>query len=80
MSCCGKKRSEASSSTAPSQNIAVAFMRGREFQYLGGGVLTVTGGGTGLSYRFVGHGARINVDVRDRASLALVPQLREVSA
>jgi hypothetical protein len=41
-------------------------------------VLTVTGQGTGYQYRFVGFGARVEVDARDRASLAAVPQLREV--
>lgn len=33
-----------------------------------------------LTCRFVGHGARVGVDPRDRASLARVPQLREVVA
>jgi hypothetical protein len=52
--------------------------RGAEFEYLGGSVLTVIGQGTGWQYRFVGHGARLGVDYRDRASLAAVPQLRAV--
>jgi hypothetical protein len=92
MSCCGKQRSNASSiATAMNPSpVAVrpdsftapagAALRGVEFQYLGGSVLTVTGQGTGLQYRFVGHGARASVDPRDRASLARVPQLREVVA
>jgi hypothetical protein len=41
-------------------------------------VLTVIGQGTGLQYRFVGFGARVFVDARDRASLAAAPHLREV--
>jgi hypothetical protein len=48
------------------------------FEYQGGRVLTVIGQGTGLQYRFVGFGARVFVDARDRASLAAVPRLREV--
>ena len=90
MSCCGNKRSNAGSmgrETAASAVVvhpyAVAApaetttLRGPEFEYLGGSVLTVTGQGTGMQYRFVGHGARASVDPRDRASLARVPQLRE---
>jgi hypothetical protein len=57
---------------------ALAPSRGLEFEYLGGSVLTVIGQGTGWQYRFVGHGARLGVDSRDRASLAAVPQLRAV--
>jgi hypothetical protein len=49
-----------------------------QFEYRGGGVLTVIGQATGIQYRFVGYGNRATVDSRDRASLAAVPQLREV--
>lgn len=87
MSCCGKKRSNGGAS-APVASSAVgqvrlgitvrADLRGPEFEYLGGNVLTVTGQGTGMQYRFVGHGARSRIDPRDRGSLARVPQLREV--
>jgi hypothetical protein len=38
----------------------------------------VIGQGTGFQYRFVGYGARLDVDPRDRLSLAAVPSLREV--
>jgi hypothetical protein len=48
------------------------------FEYRGGHVLTVIGRGTGYQYRFVGFGARVSVDARDRASLAAVPHLREI--
>jgi hypothetical protein len=48
------------------------------FEYRGGRVLTVVGQGTGYQYRFVGFGARVSVDARDRASLAAVPYLRQV--
>jgi CheY-like chemotaxis protein len=55
-----------------------APLRGFEFEHSSGSVLSVTGQGTGLQYRFVGYSARVSVDSRDRASLARVPQLREV--
>ncbi len=89
MSCCGNKRSNPSSLDKASKPLAALVQprvfsapvgiapRGPEFEYLGGNVLTVTGQGTGLQYRFVGHGARVSIDPRDRASLARVPQLRE---
>ncbi|HEY1261102.1 MAG TPA: hypothetical protein VGF34_17775 [Stellaceae bacterium] len=49
------------------------------FEYRGGGVLTVIGQATGRQYRFVGHGARVAIDLRDRTSLTAVPALREVT-
>jgi hypothetical protein len=83
MSCCGKKRSNAGSISVATAVSAVPVpagmaLRPLQFEYLGGSVLTVTGQGTGLQYRFVGYGARASVDPRDRTSLARVPQLREV--
>jgi len=83
MLCCGKKRAgyptqgaaarpaaEGASPTPPSA--------GAEFEYLGGAAMTVLGPVSGRRYRFVGHGARLAVDPRDRLSLAAVPGLREV--
>ena len=84
MSCCGKKRTAldgaAMKAPAPRAGAIAAgpARRGPDFEYVGGSVLTVVGQGSGLQYRFVGHGARHSVDPRDRASLAAVPALREV--
>ena len=87
MSCCGKNRAAAvaairsaaeSSSTQHSGVAAMNTTRGTHFEYRGGNSITVVGRGTGYQYRFVGYGARLSVDPRDAASLALVPQLREV--
>jgi hypothetical protein len=88
MSCCGKKRtslSEADIAMAATTAHQHAFgvsagsgVRGLYFEYVGGSILTVIGQGTGLQYRFVGHGARASVDARDRTSLVNIPQLREV--
>jgi len=95
MSCCGTKRNElnarmparpgtgpagAAPATPAFGAAAGPATRGLEFEYVGGSVLTVVGQGTGLQYRFVGHGARASVDPRDRQSLAAVPQLRAVAA
>jgi len=47
------------------------------FEYMGKTGMTVTGPVTGRRYRFEGSGARVEVDLRDRRSLAAVPQLRQ---
>lgn len=92
MPCCGKKRMAPSPATAsmaePAVNGSTSYnavsasagpaTRETRFEYQGGRVLTVIGQGTRNEYRFVGFGARLSVDARDRASLAAVPQLREV--
>jgi hypothetical protein len=91
MSCCGKKRVSDRPAASPIGAPVGAGPRafgipagtragGVDFEYLGGSVLTVIGQGTGLQYRFVGHGSRASVDPRDRASLAAVPHLREVTS
>ena len=87
MSCCGNKRAAAvaairsgseSSATRHASVTAMNTTRGTQFEYNGGHSITVVGQGTGYQYRFVGFGARLSVDPRDYASLAIVPQLREV--
>jgi len=85
MSCCGKNRASLSTTSPPRAPAArppaaSATATPAEFEYLGGSVLTVIGQGTGTQYRFVGHGARVRVDPRDRPSLAAVPRLRDVTA
>ena len=84
MPCCGKTRvtpgrapppASVGTDAGPSAGPAI---RETLFEYHGGRVLTVIGQATGLQYRFVGFGARVFVDARDRASLAAVPHLREI--
>lgn len=89
MPCCGKQREqfhgiaqtrqafEPSQATSPQPRptlYAVVY-----FEYLGKTGLTALGPITGKRYRFDGHGARVSVDLRDRPSLAAVPNLRQVS-
>lgn len=89
MPCCGQRRqqinrrppiqranSEVSSANVngpagPSRTIA--------FQYVGNTSLSAVGPVSGRHYRFSHPGAIIEVDPRDRASLALVPHLRQTS-
>ena len=48
------------------------------FQYTGPTALTAIGPLSGRRYQFTGPGAVVAVDPRDRASLATVPNLRQV--
>jgi hypothetical protein len=50
------------------------------FQYNGRTAMTVQGPVSGTVYRFHAPGRRVVVDLRDRASLAAIPQLAEVSS
>ena len=73
MSCCGKGRQAVSS---PPVNAGSASREGATFEYVGHGALTVIGGATGRRYNFIGGGAQVRVDPRDRASLMHVSRLR----
>jgi len=91
MACCGQNRHALNPSGARAANpkrgmvsyptvpLAPSPLPAVVFEYIGDRVLTVVGQGTGFAYRFAGRGARFTVDGRDHASLAKVPQLREVT-
>lgn len=91
MACCGQNRqalnqagaratnaNRATRATYPTVPATPSPLPAAVFEYTGDRVLTVVGQGTGFPYCFAGRGARFTVDGRDRASLAQVPQLREV--
>jgi hypothetical protein len=83
MSCCGRNRAIAAAQVASADRAArrtflAPATQGVSFEYVGPRALTVIGQGTGYQYRFIGYGARVAVDPRDRMSLAAVPSLREV--
>jgi hypothetical protein len=42
--------------------------------------LTVIGQATGKPYRFERSGARVEIDLRDRPGLSVVPNLRQLAA
>ena len=50
------------------------------FQYNGRSAMTVIGPVSKTVYRFNASGHRVVVDLRDRASLAAIPQLAEVGS
>lgn len=87
MSCCGNKRAQFQ--TQP----AVDSRQGRPadrpfpraappqkvvFEYNGQPPMVVVGPVSGNRYRFTGSGTRVEVDPRDRRSLAVTPRLRQV--
>ncbi|HWF03266.1 MAG TPA: hypothetical protein VHA06_06240 [Candidatus Angelobacter sp.] len=48
------------------------------FEYTGKTALTVVSPATGKHYRFAKPGARLEVDMRDRAWLTFVPNLKSI--
>jgi hypothetical protein len=87
MSCCGQKREQFQAQPTP------ASPQGRPlgrpfpgaaprmkviFEYSGQPPIVVVGPVSGNRYRFDGSGARVEVDPRDRRSLAVTPRLRQV--
>ncbi|HEX6125309.1 MAG TPA: hypothetical protein VFZ23_08030 [Pyrinomonadaceae bacterium] len=87
MSCCGKQNTEFGSRGRASQSrrpVAVSGVRTNyrytvHFEYVGKTGLTVIGSATKKKYRFERPGSRVEIDPRDRPSLAKVPNLREVT-
>lgn len=87
MSCCGKMREQIRSGNQfhPSmQRVRRSEFRptlserlGVVFEYIGKTALTAIGPVSGRHYRFSRPGAVLEVDPRDSASLAAVPNLRK---
>ena len=86
MPCCGQKKPDfgpGPRSVQPyksTNNVArPGYRYSVYFEYVGNTALTVLGSATNKKYRFNGSGSRVEVDPRDRPSLAKVPNLREVT-
>jgi hypothetical protein len=79
MACCGQKRALAAASgravesqrPRPASRVAL-------YQYTGTAGMTVLGRVSGLKYRFGQPGATVQVDPRDVASMAGLPNLRRL--
>lgn len=87
--CCGRNRPALPSMGRVSQPLRTVHHGGAQtsapsavtyFQYNGRTAMTVHGPVSGTVYRFQAQGRRVVVDLRDRASLAAIPQLAEVSS
>lgn len=91
MSCCGNQRARLAPPIPATDPLGGAVDRryarpedaGRRFhavfEYRGATALTVIGPRTGARYHFASPGARLAIDLADRAGLAQVPTLREVA-
>jgi hypothetical protein len=82
MSCCGKQR-ERMRLPSPSTRRTILSRQATKdqvaaFEYVGKTALTAIGPASGRHYRFSYPGAIVEVDPRDRASLASVPNLRQI--
>ena len=81
--CCGNNRATISQ---PGTTQSSARARARQpitlayFEYRGKTAMTVTGPVTGARYRFPMSGSRVAVDLRDRKSVAAIPQLVQVNS
>ena len=75
MSCCGKGRSKLKATPIQIAARPTTVV----FEYVGRTRVSVIGPATRMSYRFDRPGARVLVDGRDRASLATIPSLRQVT-
>ncbi len=89
MSCCGNMRKQLASSFNPVRpphagprrpvGAGSRFPMGvTYFEYVGTTAITAVGAATGRQYRFPTPGVPVAADIRDRVSLAKVPNLREV--
>jgi hypothetical protein len=90
MSCCGKSREQFTAGppsrpysgrvTHPALPQPQQALQSRVFfEYMGRTGMTVIGRATGKQYRFDRPGARLEVDLRDRSSMAAVPNVRQLS-
>ena len=87
MSCCGSKRAQFATQNNPS-NRAASFTHPNPrharsappkvvFRYSGRTALAVIGPISGRRYLFAHSGAQVEIDPRDRHSVAAVPNLRQ---
>jgi hypothetical protein len=89
MACCGQRRQQMRSQAIPVRQAtnpakpagfaqSPVQQQGTTFQYFGKTAMTAVGPMSGRQYRFGYPGAIVEVDPRDRASLAAVPNLRQI--
>jgi len=81
MACCGQRRGQMATGGA----IAAAAKRAPPgsrvalYQYTGMTAMTVAGPLSGAKYRFAAPGAKVQVDPRDVAAMATLPNLRRLA-
>ena len=81
MSCCGNRRTalrSVPSSATRGGSATYQPSAATVFEYTGHAQLAVAGPATGMTYRFNGHGQRVQVHAADVASLYAIPSLKAV--
>jgi hypothetical protein len=80
MGCCGSNRGRVYGAAAAAAPVVPArhYATVAVFRYDGTTGMTIVGPTTGRKYWFEGPGAEVAVDLRDRASIAQIPMVREV--
>lgn len=79
MACCGQRRAMAAGSGAVVQaNRPRAVSHSALYEYTGATGMSVTGSGSGTKYRFSHPGSKLQIDPRDIAAMAGLPNLRRV--
>lgn len=81
MTCCGQRRAQASTGgqAAEARRQPRPMARAVLYEYTGNTGMTVTGSVSGSTYRFAQPGATLQIDARDAASMAGLPNLRRLS-
>lgn len=80
MTCCGRGRSQLSNGGAIAGALKRRLPASRVvlYEYTGSSAMTVAGPSSGALYRFGAPGATLQVDLRDAASMATLPNLRRL--
>jgi hypothetical protein len=89
MACCGQQRQQMRTQAVPVRQASPAAEpaaaaqfpvqeQGIVFQYIGKTAMTAVSPLSGRQYRFGYPGAIVRVDARDSASLAAIPNLRQI--
>jgi hypothetical protein len=89
MACCGQRRQQMRSQAIPVRQASIPAEpvrlsqspiqeQGAAFQYVGKTAMTAVSPLSGRQYRFGYPGAVVRVDARDSASLAAIPNLRQI--
>lgn len=80
MACCGQRRAMVSSNgrLADAGPARRAVSREAVYQYTGSTGMTVLGSASGKIYRFDRPGTRVQIDPRDVAAMAGLPDLRRL--
>jgi hypothetical protein len=78
MGCCGQTRSRMTGALSTANQRSQPVSRVALYEYTGTTAMTVAAPVSGSKYRFAAPGAKVQVDLRDIAAMAGLPNLRRV--